>query len=297
MKPITNKRRVVTMEEKETIIALIYDFDKTLCTKDMQEYTFLPNLGANPKDFWEEVDKLALENDMDKILACLYMMVKKSEELGKPIKREDFNKYGKEIEFFKGVEDWFTRINKYGESLNVKIEHYIISSGQKEIIEGTSISKYFKEIFASEFLYKNGKAVWPAMAVNYTTKTQFLARINKGVLDISDDITLNNRMLAEDRRISSKNMIYIGDGITDIPSMRMTHENGGYSIAVYQENKDSVANTLLKDDRVDFAVLADYRENSELDTLIKNIIEKMAINTKLYNEHKKQLEIKNKRYN
>jgi len=277
------------MENKETIIALIYDFDKTLCTKDMQEYTFIPNLGINPKDFWEEADELALNNKMDKILACLYMMLKKSEEKGKSIHREDFNNYGKEIEFFKGVENWFSRINKYGESKGVKIEHYIVSSGQKEIIEGTTISKYFKEIFASEFLYIDGKAVWPAIAVNYTTKTQFLARINKGVLDVSDDTTLNDKMLVEDRRISTKNMIYIGDGLTDVPSMRMTHENGGYSIAVYQENKEEIANKLLKDNRVDFAVLADYQENSKLDLLIKDIIDKMVINTKLHQEHKKQL--------
>lgn len=280
------------MKNKETIIALIYDFDKTLCTKNMQEYTFLPNLGITTEDFWKEVDKLAIENDMDKILACLYMMLKKSEENGKSIRKEDFYACGKSIEFFKGVENWFERINKYGEQLNVKIEHYIISSGQKEIIEKTSISKYFKEIFASEFLYENDVAIWPALAVNYTTKTQFLARINKGVLDISDDITLNNRMLAEDRRISTKNMIYIGDGITDIPSMRMTHENGGYSIAVYQKGKDAIAKKLLEDGRVDFAVLADYQEGRSLDRLMKTIIEKMSINTKLYLEHQKQLSTK-----
>ena len=277
------------MNNKETIIALIYDFDKTLCTKDMQEYTFIPSLGINPKDFWDEVDELAIENKMDKILACLYMMLKKSEELGHPITREDFKQSGEEIEFFKGVENWFTRINEYGKLHNVKIEHYIVSSGNKEIIENTAISKYFKSIFASEFLYIEGIAVWPAMSVNYTTKTQFLSRINKGVLDVSDDITLNNKMLADDRRISTKNMIYIGDGITDIPSMRMTHENGGYSIAVYQENKKQTAKKLLNDKRVDYAVLADYREFSELDILIKNIIEKMAVSTKLYNEHKRQL--------
>lgn len=277
------------MGNKETIIALIYDFDKTLCTKDMQEYTFIPNLGINPKEFWQEADELALNNKMDKILACLYMMLKKSEEKGKSIHREDFKKYGQEIEFFKGVENWFLRINEYGKSKGIKIEHYIISSGQKEIIEGTTISKYFKEIFASEFLYIDGKAIWPAMAVNYTTKTQFLARINKGVLDVSDDETLNDKMLAEDRRISTKNMIYIGDGFTDVPSMRMTHDNGGYSIAVYQENTKATARKLLKDNRVDFAVLADYQENSKLDLLIKDIIDKMAISTKLNQEHKKNI--------
>lgn len=277
------------MGNKETIIALIYDFDKTLCTKDMQEYTFIPNLGINPKEFWQEADELALNNKMDKILACLYMMLKKSEEKGKSIHREDFKKYGQEIEFFKGVENWFLRINEYGKSKGIKIEHYIISSGQKEIIEGTTISKYFKEIFASEFLYIDGKAIWPAMAVNYTTKTQFLARINKGVLDVSDDETLNDKMLAEDRRISTKNMIYIGDGFTDVPSMRMTHDNGGYSIAVYQENTKATARKLLKDNRVDFAVLADYQENSKLELLIKDIIDKMAISTKLNQEHKKNI--------
>lgn len=277
------------MNSKETIIALIYDFDKTLCTKDMQEYTFIPSLGINPSEFWREADKLALNNNMDKILACLYMMLKKSEDQGKSIKKEDFYECGKAIEFFPGVIEWFSRINEYGKSKGVKIEHYIISSGQKEIIEGTEISKYFKEIFACEFLYKDNKAIWPAMVVNYTTKVQFLSRINKGVLDISEDASLNSKMLVEDRRISTKNMIYIGDGYTDVPSMRMTHENGGYSIAVYQENKKEIASKLLEDDRVDFAVLADYRENSKLDLLIKDIIAKMAIHTKLNDEHKKQL--------
>lgn len=275
--------------DRETIIALIYDFDKTLCTKDMQEYTFIPNLGMKAGEFWHEVEELALANNMDKVLAYLYMMIKKSEELGHSIKRDDFKKCGNDIEYFKGVEDWFERINRYGENKGVKIEHYIISSGNKEIIENSSISKYFKEIFASEFLYVDDKAVWPSMSVNYTTKTQFLFRINKGVLDISDDYTLNKKMVDDDRRITNKNMIYIGDGITDIPCMTMTHKNGGYSIAVYQENKDRIAKDLLEDDRVDFVALADYSEGSQIEKLIKAIIDKMAITTKLYNEHKKQL--------
>ena len=276
------------MKKKETIIALIYDFDKTLCTKDMQEYTFIPNLGIKSKEFWESVDNLALKNKMDKNLAFLYIMLKKSEEQNHKLTKKDFKECGKHIEYFKGVEDWFNRINEYGKSLGVTIEHYIISSGNKEIIEATSISKYFKSIFASEYLYIDGKAVWPAMSVNYTAKTQFISRINKGVLDVSDDVTLNERIIAEDRRISNKNMIYIGDGITDIPSMRMIHENGGYSIAVYRENKKEIAEKLLKDKRVEYISLADYSEGSNLDKLIKTIIEKMNISTKLYNEHKNQ---------
>ena len=277
------------MKDNKTVIALIYDFDKTLCTKDMQEYTFIPNLGIKARDFWHEVEEVASLNKMDKTLAYLYMMIKKSQELGHEIRREDFVQCGADIEYFKGVEDWFLRINKYGEELGVRIEHYIISSGNKEIIVNSKISKYFKEIFACEFLYVDDKAVWPAMAVNYTTKTQFLVRINKGVLDIYDDVTLNKKMVDDDRRIFNKNMIYIGDGITDIPCMTMTHKNGGYSIAVYSENKDKVAQDLLDDDRVDFVALADYSENSKLDKLVKGIIDKMAITSELYDEHKRQL--------
>lgn len=277
------------MDNNEIIIALVYDFDKTLCTKDMQEYTFIPNLGIKASEFWGEVEEIAYSNKMDKTLAYLYMMIKKSRELGHELRREDFNSCGKDIEYFKGVEDWFNRINKYGADLGVKIEHYIISSGNKEIIENSIISKYFKEIFASEFLYVDGVAVWPAISINYTTKTQFLVRINKGVLDIYDDDNLNKKMVDDARRISNKNIIYIGDGITDIPCMTMTHKNGGYSIAVYPKDKDSVANSLLKDDRVDFIALADYSEGSYLDKLVKGIIDKMAITSELHEEHKRQL--------
>ena len=276
---------------KNTIIALIYDFDKTLCDRDMQEYSFIPNLGLTPTEFWSETDKLAKENKMDKILACMYMMLKKSNELEKPLKRENFNKLGNTIEFYKGIEDWFKRINDYGEQIGVTVEHYIISSGNKEIIEGTPIGKYFKEIYASEFLYnKEGIAVWPAMSVNYTTKTQFLSRINKGVLDVSEDNILNAKMLDENRRISTKNMIYIGDGFTDIPSMRMVREKGGYSIAVYQKDKTDTVKTLLKEDRVDYITEADYRENSQIDIIIKEMILNMKINTSLREKHKEQLE-------
>ena len=276
---------------KNTIIALIYDFDKTLCDRDMQEYSFIPNLGLTPTEFWSETDKLAKENKMDKILACMYMMLKKSNELEKPLKRENFNKLGNTIEFYKGIEDWFKRINNYGEQIGVTVEHYIISSGNKEIIEGTPIGKYFKEIYASEFLYnKEGIAVWPAMSVNYTTKTQFLSRINKGVLDVSEDNILNAKMLDENRRISTKNMIYIGDGFTDIPSMRMVREKGGYSIAVYQKDKTDTVKTLLKEDRVDYITEADYRENSQIDIIIKEMILNMKINTNLREKHKAQLE-------
>lgn len=275
---------------KKTIVALIYDFDKTLCDRDMQEYAFIPNLGLTPEEFWKETDILARENKMDKILACMYMMKEKSQQLGIPLKRENLNKLGEYIKFYPGITEWFSRINEYGNSIGLEVEHYIISSGLKEIIEGTEISKYFKEIYACEFLYdKDGIVTWPAMSVNYTTKTQFLSRINKGVLDISEDKILNAKMLDEDRRISTKNMIYIGDGFTDIPSMRMVREKGGYAIAVYQQNKLDTVKDLLKEDRIDYAVLADYSKDSTIDTLIKELFNEMKINTHLREKHKNQL--------
>lgn len=284
------------MNEEKTLVAIIYDFDKTLCDKDMQEYSFIPNLGMNPKEFWAETDAFATKEKMDKILACMYMMLTKTGENNQYITKDYLNELGKDINFFPGILNWFDRINAYGESIGLQIEHYIISSGLREIIEGSKISKYFKEIYACEFLYNDaGHAIWPKMSVNYTTKTQFLTRINKGVLDIFDDQNLNRKMLVENRRISTSNMIYLGDGFTDIPSMKLTRENGGYAIAVYQNDDKRVAHDLLLDNRIDFYANANYQENSEIDKLIKSILNEISIKSELNNLHKKQMnELENK---
>lgn len=280
--------------ENKTLVAIIYDFDKTLCDRDMQEYSFIPSLGIAPEDFWKMTDEFSNKEKMDKILACMYTMVNEMRKDNKHITKNYLNELGKDINFFPGIIDWFERINEYGKKIGLEIEHYIISSGLKEIIEGTQISKYLKEIYACEFLYdENGYAVWPKMSVNYTTKTQFLSRINKGVLDISDDVNLNKKMLDEDRRISTKNMIYLGDGFTDIPSMRMTRENGGYAIAVYQNNDKRIVKDLISENRIDFYAKADYQEDSEIDKLMKNILINISIKTKLNNLHKKQINEKN----
>jgi len=282
------------MNKEKTLVAMIYDFDKTLCDRDMQEYSFIPNLGMNPTEFWKATDEFANKEKMDKILACMYMMINEAKKDSKTITKEYLNSLGSDIDFFPGILDWFDRINKYAEQLGLKVEHYIVSSGLKEIIEGTKISSWFKEIYACEFLYnEQGYAIWPKISVNYTTKTQFLSRINKGVLDISNDKLLNKKMLEEDRRISTKNMIYLGDGFTDIPSMRMTRETGGYAIAVYQNNDKKIVKNLLSDNRIDFYAKADYQENSEIDKLIKGILQDIAINNKLKELHKRQLNEKN----
>lgn len=267
---------------KNKIVAIMYDFDKTLCTKDMQEYTFIPNLGIDVSEFWSNANKLREVDKMDQVLTYMYLMVKKTEDLGYHLTRDYLNKMGDDIQLFPGVCDWFKRINKYAQDRGVTIEHYIISSGVKEIIEGSKIGHNFKKIFASEFYYdEDGHAVWPRVAINYTNKTQFLMRINKGILDTADDYNINKKMAQKDRRIPLSNMIYIGDGITDVPCMKLTKDGGGVSIAVYTDKTEKTAKSLFEDNRINYMTKADYREGAKIDLIVKKTIDAMVINDEL----------------
>ena len=269
--------------------AIMYDFDKTLCTRDMQEYSFIPGLGISAKAFWDEASKLS-DSGMDKILAYMYLMLKKAREADKPIKRENFVEMGKDIDFFAGVTGWFDRITAYGEERNLTIEHYIISSGLKEIIEGSHIRDKFKKIYACEFHYDaNGAADWPCVSVNYTTKTQFLFRINKGVLDFSDDAALNRFVPDDERPVPFRNMVYIGDGMTDVPCMKIVKANGGRSIAVYRKGQKKKVEDLLVHSRVDFVSPADYSEGGDLDSLVRKIIDSMTVTNDLVESHLRQV--------
>ena len=216
-------------------------------------------------------------------------MIFESKRNAKSIHRKDFVELGKSLEFYDGVSEWFDRIRDYGKEKGIQVEHYIISSGLKEIIEGSSIYKKFKDVYACEFMYdENDIACWPKNVVNYTTKTQFLFRINKGVSDLSDDKTLNDFIPEDERRIPFRNMIYIADGITDVPCMKLVKVNGGYSIAVYQKNKKNTAEELLKDNRVNFISPANYKEGSELDKLMKDIIAEISMKDELVKLHLNQ---------
>ena len=264
------------------VIALMYDFDKTLCTKDMQEYTFIPNLGITAGEFWNEANKLREVDKMDQVLTYMYLMVKKTEDIGYHLTKDYLKDMGDKVELFPGVVDFFERINAYGKEKGITVEHYIISSGVKEIIEGSKIGKYFKKIYASEFYYdEKGHAVWPKIAINYTNKTQFLMRINKGILDIADDYGINKKMEEKDRRIAISNMIYIGDGLTDVPCMKLTKDGGGVSIAVYTDKSEKVAKELYEDDRINYMAKADYSEGSKIDLIVKRTIDAMAISAEL----------------
>lgn len=273
------------MGTEKPIIALMYDFDKTLCTKDMQEYMFIPMLGMKAKDFWEKSNALTYTEGMDKMLASMYTMLKESNNKDFPIRRESFVACGRDIQYFPGVEEWFDRITAYGDEVGATVEHYIISSGLKEIIEGSAIGKYFKKIFACEYYYDaNGVAKWPLNVINFTGKTQYISRIQKGALDLRNDTDVNEQTPVEERRVPYRNMIYFGDGMTDVPSMKIVNVNGGKAIAVYGKHNTEgkkQAQKLRKDNRVNFYEVADYSEGSALDQLVKAIIQSMVINHQL----------------
>lgn len=269
--------------------ALIYDFDKTLSPGDMQEYGFLPAVGIEPDAFWEMCARFKQEHGADGILAYMYMMTLQAG--GKmEFSRQSLNDMGRDVQFFPGVEEWFDRINTIGAECGVDVEHYIISSGVYEIIRGSAIGDKFKAIFAASFCYDDmGRPIWPATAVNYTSKTQYLFRINKGILDVTNDRDLNAYTPHHMRRVPFANMIYIGDGMTDVPCMKMTKQRGGYSIAVHAPGETSVTDDMLVHGRVDFAVNADYREGAELEQIVTGLFRRIRNTHELTVRHEHQL--------
>lgn len=278
------------MTEKMPIVAFLYDFDKTLCPTDMEDYAFIPSLGMTPDAFWPIANGFGAENRVDSVLSYMYTMIKESAHRGGLFTRESLVQMGHSVELFPGVESWFERINAFGWSLGVQVEHYILSTGLREIIEGSPIATQFKEIYASEFYYdENGVPVWPKLAVNFTGKTQFVYRINKGVLDVSNDRDLNASMPDDSKRVPFTNMVYFGDGLSDVPCMKMMRAYGGQAVAVYQESNRAAVEDMLAGGRVDFIFPADYREGTILEVTMKNVLRKMAISEALTGENTRQL--------
>lgn len=277
-------------KETNPVVAICYDFDKTLSPDDMQAQGYIQSVGYDVPDFWKKSNSLASDNEMDQNLAYMYTMKQESE--GKVLfTKEKLAEYGASVQLFPGVEQWFERIREYGKSQGVIMEHYIISSGLKEMIEGTSVAKAgaFEKIYASSFYYnEKGVAVWPAQVVNYTNKTQFLFRIEKGVLDINDS-AVNESFSPEEMRVPFRNIVYIGDSDTDIPCMKLVTSYGGHSIGVYNaESKDKTkVYKMMRDGRIKYFAPADYREGTELDLLVKAIINRTAANEALEALHYK----------
>jgi 2-hydroxy-3-keto-5-methylthiopentenyl-1-phosphate phosphatase len=260
-------------------IAIVYDFDGTLSPQPMQEYTVLPKIGIEPEAFWAQVHKEATQTDSDPMLVYMRLMMEKLYKHDDvKITREDFAAMASKIQYFPGVESWFPHINQYVKKRSngeVRVQHYIISAGQKEILEGVSIRKYFKQIYASEYHFNQyGIATFPKLLITDTSKTQFLFRINKGKEAISESI--NEHMPEGERPIPFSNIIYLGDGMTDVPSMALTKKSGGHAIAVFNPKIAKTKATcvrLLDAGRVDFIAAADYRESSKLAARVQLLLD------------------------
>jgi 2-hydroxy-3-keto-5-methylthiopentenyl-1-phosphate phosphatase len=279
-------------KEDRPVLAICYDFDKTLSPDDMQAQGYIQSVGFDVDQFWKESDELARSNGMDSNLAYMLKMIEEAKGTF------DFNRaalehYGAQVKLFPGVETWFERIRSFGREHGVIVEHYIISSGLLEMIEGTKMAKEgaFERIFANSFYYdQSGNAVWPAQVINYTNKTQFLFRIEKGVLEHNDP-GVNDFFSPEEKRVPFRNMVYIGDSDTDIPCMKLVNTYGGHSIGVYDpqtQNKEKVYR-MLRDDRIRYFTSADYSAGSDLERLVQAIILKTAAYEVLEEKHNRDL--------
>lgn len=273
------------MARKLIPLAISYDFDGTLAPGNMQEHGFLPAVGVPKKKFWREVTALSKQHRGDNILIYMGLMLEKAQASHTPVRRSDFRALGRQVKLFHGVETWFKRISAYGRQRGVKVDHYLISSGLREIVEGTKIHRHFKEMYASTFWYShNGIAMWPALALNYTTKTQYLFRINKGNLLVYDHSKINDYVPQSDRPVPFQNMVFIGDGETDIPCFRLIKDQGGHSIAVYKPHtaKARAASKKLKrDGRIHFLAPADYAAGKSLERIVMSVIDKIVADARL----------------
>ena len=265
---------------KKTVVAICYDFDKTLAVNDMQSFAFIPNLGLTEEEFWNKCELFSKTHGTDSTLSYLKVMIDEAKSRGIKLTKEYLNQCGKAMKFFEGVTTWFKRMNEFASEHNIALEHYSISSGNKEILEGSSIYDEFKQVYGCEFLYdEEGVAYWPKTIVNYTLKTQYLFRICKGTIDLTNDEQVNQRI--EKKHVEFRNIIYIGDGVTDIPCMTLVKEKGGTAISVYPKGKKEKSLQLLQDNRVNYAVKSDFKTNSELENLMKIIFESIELQEKL----------------
>ena len=277
-------------KEDRPVVAICYDFDRTLSPDDMQAQGFIQKVGYDVAEFWKESNRLARGNGMDSNLAWMYLMITKA--AGRtPMTRESLREYGSKVRLFPGVRHWFRRIREFGLKNSVIVEHYIISSGLRKMIEGTPVGGEFEKIYASSFYFDGeGVARWPAQAINYTGKTQFLFRIAKGVLDVNDP-GVNDSFPPEKIRVPFRNMIYIGDSDTDIPCMKLVSTNGGHSIGVYDTRTQDKAKVwkMMREKRIRYFATADYNNGSDLDSLVKDIIRRTAMNERLEERHIRDL--------
>jgi len=271
--------------KKKPIVALIYDFDGTLSPGNMQEFGFIQAVGKTAEEFWKMSDSIAINSDASNVLSYMKLMFDEAKKSGIPLRRSEFNRFGKDVQLFEGVREWFGLVNSYGAAHGVRIEHYINSSGLREIIEGTPIADEFQHIYASCFIYNaDGDAEWPGIGADYTAKTQYLFKISKGISSSRDAKQVNASVSDDKKRVPFRNMIYFGDGETDVPCMKIVGMFGGHSIAVYNpesEKKKSAAMKLKRQGRVAFATPAVFTADSKVFRVVCAIIDKIKADFEL----------------
>lgn len=271
------------MAAPQNIIGIVYDYDQTLSPTYMQDEVLFPHFGINPKEFWKRCKTLVEENEYESELAYLKAMLDYLEMDG-PSNKE-LEKLGKGLQFYKGLPDMFEQledlITPEQRAMGVEIQHYIVSSGIKALIDGSELRPYFTKIFGCEFAENSsGRISFPKRVISHTAKTQYLFRINKGMLDHSEDV--NDHMDDNLRPIPFPNMIYLGDGPTDVPCFTVMNRFGGHSIAVY--NPDDESRVSFRKayqlsgpaDRIKFIAPADYRPGRHLRLILEEMIIEIA---------------------
>lgn len=266
--------------------AIVYDFDGTLAPRNLPEHTFLPALGiSDPASFWDDVKDEARSRDGCEILAYMQRLLEVARARGIAVTRSMLQEHGRSVPLFAGVADWFAEIDAYGREKHLAIEHYVISSGILEFIEGCPIYPRFRKVFASAYAYdEGGVARWPSCAINYTNKTQFLFRINKGIDNVWDNSEINAWKPRYERPIPFERMLFLGDGDTDIPSMKTVRQKGGQAVAVFdpalfvERRSQGRLERLIAENRVDYVASADYTADSLLRVIVRGILGRMALN-------------------
>jgi hypothetical protein len=272
------------MSAPQNTIALIYDYDQTLSPAYMQEEAIFPQFGIHADRFWKQCQALVREQNYDNELAYMKVLLD-TLEMDRPT-NEELRKLGAKLNFYPGLPEMFEEfqtelLSPEHKAYGITVEHYIVSSGLKVLLEGSRLAPYVKAIFGCEFGEDaQGRITFPKRAISHTQKTQFLFRINKGMLDLSEDV--NDHMAPDLRPIPFPNMVYIGDGPTDVPCFTVMQRNGGKAIAVYNPN-DPTRSSFKKcyqlsahAERVKNIAPSDFRQGSHLRFLIEEMVQDIA---------------------
>jgi hypothetical protein len=272
------------MSVPQNTIAIVYDYDQTLSPNFMQDEVLFPAFGIDSKKFWQGCQELVRNEGYDSELAYLKALL---DYLGldRPTNAR-LSELGAGLKFFPGLPEMFDQfksglLRPEHETIGIKVEHYIISSGLKAMIDGSRLAPHLRAVFGCEFAEDpSGRISFPKRVISHTQKTQFLFRINKGLLDHSQDV--NDHMPPELRPIPFDHMIYIGDGPTDVPCFTVVRQLGGHAIAVYNP-EDKSRNSFRKcfhlvgpADRVRYIAPADYRAGSHLRLLLEHMVSEIA---------------------